>query len=355
MQRGEPDESRSRSASPTLGVPAVPTSGTHAAYDALHGGAMLVDRSARARATFAGAGAVEVLDGLLTNDVAALGSGSGAYAALLTPKGKIVADVRLFARREDVLVDVPPRAAAGWWAAIRKYVNPRQARYVDVSGALHDIGVYGPRAVRLLQAVTGVDEAEWHALAPYAHREVGDGDGRALVARVPDLGVPGFELFASPATTADLAERLRRAGAVDGTDEAAEVARVEAGRPEWGIDMDDSTLAQEANLDALHAISYTKGCYTGQETVARVHFRGHVNRHLRGLLLSGDPMPPRGTPITDVDGAAIGDIRSTVRSPRLGPIALAMLRREAAPDAEVVATWEGGSMRGRVVALPFPA
>jgi tRNA-modifying protein YgfZ len=118
--------------------------------------------------------------------------------------------------------------------------------------------------------------------------------------------------------------------------------------------MDDSTLAQEANMDALHAISYTKGCYTGQETVARVHFRGHVNRYLRGLRYGVESPIPRGAQVVDVAGKVVGDVRSAVRSPRLGGIALAMARREVEDESEVMLRWEGGSTRARVVALPFP-
>jgi folate-binding protein YgfZ len=134
---------------------------------------------------------------------------------------------------------------------------------------------------------------------------------------------------------------------------AWDIARVEAGRPEWGIDIDEATIPQEANFDELHAISYTKGCYTGQETVARVHFRGHVNRHLRGLRLATPDLPPPRTPIADATGKAVGDVRSAALSPRAGPLAVAMVRREVAIGATVTARWEGGESDAQVVALPF--
>ena len=121
------------------------------------------------------------------------------------------------------------------------------------------------------------------ALAPYAHV---DGDDRRRDAdrrRSPDLGVEGYELLVPFEAFDRAVERAVAAGATPAGLEAWEIARVEAGRPEWGIDIDDNTIPQEANFDELDAISYTKGCYIGQEAVARVHFRGHVNRHLRGL------------------------------------------------------------------------
>ena len=145
--------------------------------------------------------------------------------------------------------------------------------------------------------------------------------------------------------------------------EAWEIARVEAGRPEWGLDIDDNTIPQEANFDELHAISYTKGCYVGQETVARVHFRGHVNKHLRGIHAAGLDSPPAGATLHDDTGQQVGDVRTAVRSPRLGGIALAMIRREVVPGASLIARWplEGatdGSLNERrvdVAALPFDA
>jgi folate-binding protein YgfZ len=124
--------------------------------------------------------------------------------------------------------------------------------------------------------------------------------------------------------------------------------------------MDDNTIPQEANFDQLHAISYTKGCYVGQETVARVHFRGHVNKHLRGIRGAGVDLIHSGATLHDEAGAEVGDVRSAVRSPRLGAIALAMIRREVEPGAALTARWKGDPESGTpvdrrvdVAALPF--
>jgi folate-binding protein YgfZ len=108
---------------------------------------------------------------------------------------------------------------------------------------------------------------------------------------------------------------------------------VEAGLPRFGLDMDGETIPQEANLDQLGAISFNKGCYTGQEVVARIHFRGHVNRHLRWLTAS-EPLPS-GAVVLDTDGKAVGDVRSSVVSPTRGPLAMAMVRREIEPGTDV--------------------
>jgi len=324
-------------------------------YAALRGGAMLVDRSHRARMSLHGEGRAETLTGLVTNDVAALAAGYGQYAAALTPRGKIIADVRILARDDDLLVDVPARAAPGWLAMVRKYVNPRATRYVDETDALGDIGVFGERAREIVGAVTGIDAEVLASLVPYAHTKASCDDLELTVARAPDIAVEGYELFVPAEGLVRVWRRATQLGATPAGLDAWEIARIEAGRPEWGIDIDESTIPQEANLDDLHAISYTKGCYTGQETVARVHFRGHVNRHLRGLSHPGFAALPRGAQLLDSQDKVVGDVRSSSVSPRLGGIALAMVRREVTPGSALRAQWDDGQAAVTVLSLPFPA
>jgi len=174
------------------------------------------------------------------------------------------------------------------------------------------------------------------------------------VAHLPDFGVDGYRLLA----VRDAFERLRdgvlRLGGRIVGPAATEAARIEAGRPLWGIDMDESTLPQEANLEALNAISYTKGCYTGQEVVARLHFRGHVNKRIVGLRIDGSAVPGRDTALS-ADGKEVGDIRSAVMSPRFGPIALAMIRREVNVGDSVAFAIDGIEAKATVAALPFNA
>ena len=328
--------------------------GIDAEYSALRRSAMLVDRSHRMRMTFEGDRRGETVTGLVTNDVAALAPGSGMYAAALTPRGKIIADVRIFARETDLLVDVPVRASAGWLAMVRKYVNPRTTRYADRSDAIADIGLFGAFARRIVASVTDVNAGTLADLAPYAHVVTDLGGTTAFIIRVPDIGVEGYEVMAPVDTCATLWRSAVEHGAVPAGLDAWDVARIEAGRPEWGVDIDDSTIPQEANFDALHAISYTKGCYTGQETVARVHFRGHVNRLLRGLTYPGSAPLPRGAQLFDETDKAVGEVRSAAVSPRLGGVAIAMVRREIAPAALVRARWDGGDSSAVVLELPFP-
>ncbi len=320
-------------------------------HAAIHGSAVVVDRSARLRMLFGGAQAAEALTGLVTNDVLSMKPGAGQFAAALTAKGKVIADVRIFARADDLLVDTSGPAGSGFSAMARKYVNPRLAKFADVSSVMRTVGVFGPRARMLLAGALGAEADTLAALAPYHHVTLALNGTRILTASVPDLGVEGYDLFVPIESAPALWTLLVTAGAVPAGSAAADIARVEAGRPLWGTDMNESTLAAEANFDALGGISYTKGCYTGQETVARLHFRGHVNRSLRGLR-SAAPIP-RGAQLWAVDGQPCGDVRSSVVSPHLGPIAIAMLRREVAAGSDVTARWDGGDGIARVSELPF--
>lgn len=326
---------------------------TPADYAALRTEAALADQSARLRLTFAGDQAAASLTGLLTNDVLALQPGHGQYAAALTPKGKVLADVRIFRQSNgDFLVDAPAAAAAGLLAMVKKYVNPRLAKYQDVSAMLACIGVVGPHARAIIAHALNCSPATFDLLPPYASTDVPFGDGTVTVARTPDYGVDAFDCFVPATQSESLRTALGAAGAGAASESALHTVRIEAGRPAWGEDMDDETLTQEALLDTLDAISYTKGCYTGQEVVARLHFRGHVNKLLRGLQLaapiSGDARVVNG----DAD---VGDVRSRAISPRLGAVALAMLRREVEPGTTVTVRHEGGDTAATVVALPFSA
>lgn len=334
-----------------------------AEYEALQSRAAVFDRSHRGRVRVSGDKSAEMVAGLVTNDVSGLAPGQGCYAAALTAKGKIVADVRIFVEEGSVLVDAPPRAAAAWSAMVKKFVNPRLAPHADESGALSDLGIFGMNARHIVAALTGVQAPALTALAPYSHLTIEMAGHKVLLVKSADLELEGFELLMPASLFETLWERAVDAGATPAGLEAWEIARVEAGRPEWGLDIDDTTIPQEANFDELHAISYTKGCYVGQETVARVHFRGHVNKHLRGIRSQTLDGPISGATLHDEAGLQVGDVRTTVRSPRLGAIALAMIRREVADGTLLTARWRAGTdpederLVERVVhvtPLPFP-
>ena len=332
-----------------------------AEYEALQSRAAVFDRSHRSRIRVMGEKAAEMVSGLVTNDVAGLVPGQGCYAAALTAKGKIVADVRVFIEEGSVLIDAPPRAAASWAAMVKKFVNPRLAPHTDQGVQLRNVGVYGTNARLVVAVLTGIQASALTALASLSHVTVEIDGHTVLVVRSPDIGLEGFDLLVPAELFDRLWTRAVESGATPAGLDAWEIARVEAGRPEWGLDMDDTTIPQEANFDELHAISYTKGCYVGQETVARLHFRGHVNKHLRGVRSVGLDAPPTGSTLHDDAGLLVGDVRTSVRSPRLGGIALAMIRREVVAGDTLTARWTIGDAsdgapsecRVHVAGLPF--
>jgi folate-binding protein YgfZ len=308
------------------------------AYEVARSSKAFLDRSDRVRFEFTGEKAAESLNGLLTNDVAKLAPGMGHYAAALTNKGKVIADVRVFALQGRFIVDTSAAAGPGFSAMIKKYVNPRLAKYRDISAEFGDVTVVGPYAAE-----------DVGSLAHYGSHPAVEG---GFVASVPDFGLPAAAIIAPRSFLKGTILSLRaEMPEVDAA--TAEILRVEAGRPLWGADMDESTLAQEAALDRadLGAISFDKGCYTGQETVARVHFRGHVNRTLRGVRATS-PLQTKAT-LHGTDGAQVGEVRSAVVSPRLGSIALAYVRREVEDGAQLTHRSGAGEQIVTVTPLPF--
>jgi folate-binding protein YgfZ len=309
--------------------------------------AFLVDRTSRLRMTFTGEKAKESLGGLVTNDVVALTPGHGHRAVALTAKGRVIAMVRVFDRGADLLLDCEPESAEGFVSMIRKYVNPRTAKFAVITDATACLGVHGHDAAAKLAPLVGMDAAALSALPPMGI--VTSPDGAFDVIRSTELSVPGFDVVGSREVIATLRAALEQAGVHEIADAEVEIARVELGLPRYGVDMDAETIPQEANLDTLGAISFTKGCYTGQEVVARIHFRGHVNKHLR-FLSTAEPLT-RGAVVLDATGKEVGDVRSAVVSPKRGPIALAMVRREVEPGSEVQVRDGDRTITARVEAI----
>jgi folate-binding protein YgfZ len=311
-------------------------------YQALSRGAILFDRSDRMRMRVNGDKAVELVNGMVTSDVGALSPGKGQYSAALTAKGKIVADLRIFALSDGLFIDVNAAAARGWREMVAKYINPRLAPYTDVSSATVCFAIAGGTSASVLSSVLGADPAVLKSLEPYAHVSYDLDGASVMVSRSPDIAVECYDLIALESSAESLRAKIESAGATVGEKDLWTILRIEAGRPEWGVDMNETTLPQEALLDTLGAISFTKGCYIGQETVARIHFRGHVNRLLRKLRFVTSALPERGATVVDDAGAVVGDVRSTAVSPKCGGIALGMIRREVEPGSTLHARWDGG-------------
>jgi folate-binding protein YgfZ len=290
----------------------------------------LVDRSDRGKLLLEGSEAAEFLQGQVTNDVEALSPGSGCYAALLTHKGKMRADMRILRGEDWLLVDTEPHGLAPLAKTVQMYSIGRDVQAADVTVERVLVSLVGPKARERLEPAPPATE---HSFVEGPH-------GLHVAT---DLGVDVI----APAAAADA---VREALGVEPVSlQAAECVRIESGRPRHGVDVDETTIPQEAGLNE-RAVSFTKGCYVGQETVARLHYRGKPNRALRGLRLSG---PARTGDQVVAGDKEVGAVGSACVSPLHGPIALAVLRREAQPG-DTVSVGDGG-VTAEVVELPFPA
>jgi tRNA-modifying protein YgfZ len=296
----------------------------------------LLDRSERGKLALTGSDAKSFMQGQVTNDVEELTAGEGCYAAFLTPKGKMLGDLRILDTGEELLLDTERVSLQSLFNMIRRFSIGYDVQLHKRTLERGLVSLLGPES----DWVVGVDEL---AAVEHAHRvdTIGGLDVRAI--RTEE----GLDLLCAASATEALIDALAARGAVPVSEGAADCVRVERGRPRYGVDLDDSVIPQEAGLNE-RAVSFTKGCYVGQETVARLYYRGKPNRHLRGLMLSAPASP--GDELS-LDGRIVGRLATVVESPRLGPIALALVRREAAPGATVSVGHEGSS--AAVVALPF--
>jgi len=295
----------------------------------------LLDRSARGKLVFAGPDAAEYLQGQLTNDIEALGPGEGCYAALLDRKGHMQADMRVLrVGTEEIWIDTELGALEAARRHLEMYKIGREVEMADVTAERAILSLIGPRSAEVAGAPP---------LPEYACAEIGVAGIECLAAGTRD----GVDLIAPAADAERLREALLAAGAAEVAPEAAEILRVEAGIPRFGTEMGTETMPAEAGiLDA--AISFTKGCYIGQETVARLHYKGRPNRLLRGLHLDAPSAPGATLRLGEKE---VGRVGTACVSPAFGPIALAIVRREAEPGAELTAGEDG--VKARVVDLPF--
>ena len=311
----------------------------------LLGGCGLLDRSERGKLALTGPDAVEFLNGQVTNELTTLHQGEGRYAAFLTHKGKMLGDMRILAPGEEpggapgeLLLDTERASLQALFDMIRRF---RVGFDVELHKRTLETGLLsllGPESDRLAQA-------EGLAGEEHANMSVTLAGVAALAVRT-DVGI---DLICAAADVASLTEELRARGAAPVSEEAAECLRIEHGRPRYGLDLDETVIPQEAGLNE-RAVSFTKGCYVGQETVARLHYKGKPNRHLRGLRLSGPASPGEELRLRE---RIVGHLGSTAVSPVLGPIALALVRREAEPGAVLDLGAHG--LSAEVLELPFAA
>jgi len=277
-----------------------------------------------------GAERVTWLNGLLTNDI----SEAPCYSAWLTPQGRMITDMFVVPRAEDLLLEVPAPLAGALAARLDGMIFTEDVRVADASAEIFALELCGPERQPALEAVE-------HSLS----------SPEAMTVRPADVPAAGAVAYLSRVAFVGAVEALAHSGIVALDDVTAEVLRVEAGVPRFLVDMGEDTIPLEAGLD--HAISHTKGCYVGQEIIVRIRDRAHgrVARHLSGLTFEGDTVPAVSQPVLH-DGRQVGRLTSAVRSIGVGaPIGLAMLHRDAATAGTRV-TLEDGTAAS-VTALPF--
>lgn len=295
----------------------------------------VLDRSDRGKLLVTGSEAAEYLQGQLTNDIEALGPGEGCYAALLDRKGHMQADMRvLVVDGEKIWVDTEPEGLAAARRHLEMYKIGRDADVHDASDERAIVSLIGPRSAEL---------AGSSPLPEYCHEEIAV-DG----IECPAVGTAlGIDLIPSAEDRERLIAALAAAGAPAVDPAAGEIVRIESGTPRFGSEMDTATMPAEAGIVAA-AVNFEKGCYIGQETVARLHYKGKPNRHLRGLQLSGPAEP--GTTLS-LGEKEVGKLGGSCLSPAHGSIGLAIVRREAEPGAELLVGEDG--VTARLVDLPF--
>lgn len=323
-----------------------------AEHRAVRQAAGLIDCEAVGKIEVTGRDRVAFLQGMLTNDVKILEPGQGCQAAFLDAHGKVQALLSVFVAQDRLFLELPPATAAKTLQLLDKFLISEKVEFADVTPAFACFSLQGPTAARVL-AVLGGSPAP---LDPYRHVELAADGVPVRVFRVDDTGDDGFHCWAPAEHAAALWARLLEAGRPFGLRPAGVVAldalRVEAGIPWYGSDVDETTLLPEMPLE--HLVSYTKGCYIGQEIVARVKYRGHVNRLLTGFIVEGEHVPAFGAAVVKED-KEIGRVTSAVHSFLLGrPIALGFVRREwAEPGTPVTVRDRAVTLPAQVSALPF--
>jgi folate-binding protein YgfZ len=324
-------------------------------YHAARTSAGIVDRSAQSKIELRGRDRAKFLHNLCTNDIKSLAPGYGCEAFITNVQGKIMAYIRVFAGAESIWLETVPGAAPTLLAHFDRYLITEKVELADRTADFAQLMIVGPRACEMVSAAIGSAVLDRHQLE---HMEITIAGQTCRLIYSDSLGLPSFELLVPAEHAASVWQRLRESGEPLGLNpigaQAYDILRIEAGLPIFGIDIDDSNLPQEVGRDRL-AISFTKGCYLGQETIARIDALGHVNRHLVGLAVPDVPTPPaRGATISS-GGKSVGAVSSAANSPALNcAIALGYVRRGfERPGTELIIESPAQPLRAVVHALPF--
>ncbi|HEU0007856.1 MAG TPA: aminomethyltransferase family protein [Terriglobia bacterium] len=323
-------------------------------YWALQKSAGLIDLSCSGIFELRGDDRTRFLHGMVTNDIKSLTPGGGCYAACLSPQGRMTADLRVFCSEESLILATEPAAREKLGASLRKYIIGDLPLFLDRSEELALLSLQGLNATELL---AGMLSQSLPLKLPYDHFEATLAGTRTRICRVHHTSAGGYDFIVERQSLPLVWDLILENGRKDGIQpvgfEGFNVHRIEAGIPWFGLDMDENTLPIEAGLEKS-AISFNKGCYIGQESVARITYRGHVNRKLVGLKLSGSRPASNGDKISK-DGQESGWVTSSAYSPSLKiAIALGYLRREVLEPGTAVLVGIGEeAVRAQVTPLPF--
>ncbi|MBL9137973.1 MAG: aminomethyltransferase family protein [Verrucomicrobiales bacterium] len=327
-------------------------------YRALRRSVGIVDLSARGRLVMLGADRQKLLNGQVTNNIKDLATGQGCYAVLVNAKAKMISDLTVYALESELLLDVEPGRAAVVRERLEQFIIGEDVQVIDAAPYYALLALEGPRAADVLRqlGLGGSIPAATLGIGKQATAEWGE----VYVANHPRIGTTGYDLYVPNDKVAILAESLADAAAlIQGRwvgGHALELARVEAGIPRFGVDMNESNLPPEAGI-ADRAISYTKGCYSGQEVIARIRTYGQVAKSLRGMKLSGgggEALPALGARLYRGE-KEVGHLTSVADSPTVGgPIALGYVRKEChGPGTVLTVGTAAGPWQAEIVPLPF--
>jgi folate-binding protein YgfZ len=336
------------------------------AYEIAHQHVGFVERSTRGTVEISGVDRVSFLHGLLTNDIKSLAPGRGCYAAWLTPQGRMITDMRVLVLDKRILLDVRVVDAPAIARRLEELVFAEDVRIRDVTGEFTQIRVLGPDAPKAalaalasltMQAVSvTVDELEhW---SDYQSISPSFDALQLLLIRDDELGVVGYDVYVGgpghQASVTRVKTSFAQQGVVPIDHQTTETLRIEAGRPLFGVDMDEETIPLEAGIED-RAISFSKGCYVGQEVIVRVTSRGHgrVVRKLVGLVLDDGHVPAHDDVLFSKE-REVGRITSATYSPSLSaPIALAYVHRDFTEPGTQVTVGRGAAITAIVRQLPF--
>lgn len=310
----------------------------------------LIDLSSRTRVNVSGSEAVQFLNGLITNDVKTLEEGMWMSAAFPNVQGRLLANVRVLHRADGFLFDTEPATREAVLKTLERFTLAGDFRVTELTDEIANISVQGARAQEIVEQVLGAKPAE---VTPGRIVEADWIGQRVGVIRATHTAEDGFDLFVHAPAASALWEALTLAGAESVGFEAMEVLRIEAGLPLHGVDVDETNVVLEAGRD--EAISFTKGCYIGQEIIARIHWRGHVAKRIGGVILDETGIIRKDDRLRSIEGKDIGRVTSACFSPRLQrAVGLCMIKYDyLAPGTQSIVVSVDGEHAGRIAGLPL--